>query len=348
MDPHISSHSSPYSWDMQLWSMPFFPLFQFVSDRLAQSKLYVIFIISGDRPFCIPAWPISRTARSKVIRIIRESCHKFSNIPSWLAQLAYRSTDIDATALLKTQPSHAYLTRRSIIQHETIFSGEGLTLLTVDHIYTFKRCLLSLSDTAENAPDAKVMTASCVRLLRRINATYTGVKLSKSYLDRAYGIELRHFIFKRIHKAYIDSFGEPGIQDLASTVEDETPCLPELESPMNPARMDFSHITTKVVPCPEATNVEPSEAWDYDIWPLAGESLVDHVTYPKVPILTKPPVFHSSMPSPSVSSEITTTICSRCLRTLETPPVAQKSEMTEFLSPEWESFRRIGLGILTS
>ncbi|KAI4183006.1 MAG: hypothetical protein L6R41_005670 [Letrouitia leprolyta] len=328
--------------------MPFFPLFQFISDRLAQSKLYVVFIISGDKPFCIPAWPISRAARSKVIRIVRESCHKFTQLPSWLAHLAYRSTDTDATALLKTHPSHAYLTRRSIIQHETIFSGEGLTLLTVDHIYTFKRCLLSLPETAESSPHYKVMLASCTRLLRRINTTYTGVKLSKSYLERAHGIELRRSAFQRVHEAYLDSFGEPGIHDLSSSVEDGTPCLPELESPMNPAPMDFSNTTTKIMPCTHTKTTELSDAWDSEEWPLTSDVAVDRVTYPKVPTLTKPPVLHSPMPSPSGSSEIITTICSRCLRTLETAHVAQTPEMTEFLSPEWENFRRIGLGILTS
>ncbi|KAL8992073.1 MAG: hypothetical protein Q9188_007663 [Gyalolechia gomerana] len=294
----------------------------------------------------------------------------FPNLPSWLALIASGSKNIHATALLEARPLHAHLIRRSLIQREIIFSGEGLTLLTIDHIYTFKKSLLTLSDTYEFDSDYRFLMASCTRLLRRINTTYTGVRLSKSYLERAYGTDLRHSVLQKVHKAYLDSFGEPGVQDLAWMVEDESPCLPELESPclpelespclpelespMNQAPMDIIPAvdarTTAAVTAPftQTTDMESSEVWDADMWSPNSDLGVDRVTYPKVPALTKPPDVYPSLSRPSDCDEIATTICSRCLINLEAEDLARGHETTMFLSPEWEDFRRIGLGILKS
>ncbi|KAL8717309.1 MAG: hypothetical protein Q9225_005441 [Loekoesia sp. 1 TL-2023] len=330
--------------------MPHFPCLQFISDKLAHSKLYVIFILSSNEPFYIPAWPISRAIRSTVIKIFRKACQRFPTAPVWVSQIAYSSVDRDASALLEARPSDSYLIRRSLIQHETIFSGEGLTLLTVDHIYTFKKCLLTLSDTDSLYTDRKSHITSCTQLLRRINATYTGVKLSKSYLKRAYGIGIRQEALQEVHKAYTESFGEPGIQDVAVTVDSETPCLPELESPMDQVPMDrilALYARTESAPYMQTTDTEPGEAWDSDMWSPCNDLSSGSVTYPKVPALTKLPD-SSSTSRPSSLREIVTTICSRCLVNLEAQDAASKQEMTMFLSPEWENFRRIGLGILRS
>lgn len=351
MERDLISHFSPYSWDIQLSSMPHFPCLQFISGKLAQSKLYIIFILSSNEPFCIPAWPISRVIHSTVIKIFRKACERFPTAPTWVCHIAYGSADRNASALLEARPSVSYLIRRSLIQQETIFSGEGLTLLTVDHVYTFKKCLLTLSDTTDSLyTDHKSHITSCTRLLRRINTTYTGVKLSRSYLKRAYGIGIRQEALQEVHKAYLESFGEPGIQDLAVTVDSETPCLPELESPMDPVPMDrilAIYARTERAPYIQTTDTEPSEAWDSDMRSPCNGSSFGSVTYPKVPALTKLPDL-SSTSRPSSPREIVTTICSRCLVNLETQDAAREQEMTMFLSPEWENFRRIGLGILRS
>ncbi|KAL9023736.1 MAG: hypothetical protein Q9196_007010 [Gyalolechia fulgens] len=196
--------------------------------------------------------------------------------------------------------------------------------------------------------------ASCTQLLRRINTTYTRVKLSISYLERAYGIDLRHSVLRQVHKAYLDSFGEPGIHDLASLVEDKTPCLPELGSPMNQAPMDVNPavdaitIAAAIVPFTQTTHMGSSEAWDPDRWSSYSDLDVGHVPYPKVPAVAKPPDIYPSISRPFDGGEIAPTICSRCLMNLEAVNVAQEHEITMFLSPEWEDFRRVGLGILKS
>lgn len=329
---------------MQLSSMPCFPCFQFISQRLAQCKLYVVLILSGNEPSLIPAWPISKGAQSKVVRIFRKACELFPTAPEWVTRIASMSAGRQALSQLEARPSDAYLIRRSLIQHEIIFSGEGLTLLNVDHIWTFKHHLVSLSETASLSRDYKSLMNSCVHLLRRINNTYKGIELSESYLIRAYGIALEQSTLKEVCKAYHEAFGEPGVQGLSTEAECEIPQLPELESPTARQPAEFPPLldaTNKVAKLPTPTaNTASGDVDNIDLWSLCDDLDFD-VSYPKVPASSYP----SASPQQSLSS-ITTTICSRCLVEIgaQNTPCAQ--EMTMLMSPEWEDFRRIGLGIM--
>ncbi|KAL8984090.1 MAG: hypothetical protein Q9205_001866, partial [Flavoplaca limonia] len=74
---------------------------------------------------------------------------------------------------------------------------------------------------------------SCVHLLRRINNTYKGVKLSQTYLERAYGTVLHHSTLREVCKAYDRSFGQTGVRGISVEAEIEIPQLPELESPID-------------------------------------------------------------------------------------------------------------------
>lgn len=365
MDRSLLCQSSPFSWDMQLLSMPYFPCFHFISRKLAQSKLYVIIILLDSGCSYVPAWPISRAAHSKLIRICRRACEIFSTVPQWVAQLASCSSDRSKLGRLEARPSDAYLIRRSLIQHEVIFSGEGMTLLTVDHIYTFKQCLSALSEPKLFAAGHKRRTASCVQLLRRINNTYTGVRVSKSYLERAHDTPLDLSALEKVHEVYLRDFREPGIQGLTTDSEDSISRLPELESPTErqprlpelesptewqPADllsgMQDTRATAAELQAPERMGeMTWSEAWDSLIWSPCSDKTAD-VTYPKVPTLTPVPGFPSPISTPPNLSELTTAVCSRCLVSIETQEASCKQEMTMFLSPEWEDFRRIGLGIL--
>lgn len=351
MDQDLLRQTSLLSWDMQRSSVPHFPCFQFISDRLGQSKVYVTFVLMGNEPFCIPAWPISRATHSKVIRTFRKACEIFPTVPQWVARVATSSADRSKIGGLKVQTSDAYLIRRSLIQHEIIFSGEGMTMLTADHIYTFKRCLSALSDHDLPATVHKRCIMSCVHLLRRINTTYTGVKLSKSYLERAYDMHLETSALKEVHQMYLGHFCESGIQDMTVGSDNELPRLPELESPTEQRAanllptIDMEAPATDLRTYEPAMSTEPSEAWESDIWSPCRELTVD-VTYPRVPALTKLPDFPSPVSTPPSLSGLTTTICSRCLVGIEKQEIICKQKMTTFLSPEWEDFRRIGLGIL--
>lgn len=354
MEHNFLGHTSPFSWDMQLSSMAHFPCFHFISDSLAQSKLYVIFILLDNEPFCIPAWPISRAAHFKLLRILRKAFETFPTVPKWVAHLASRCIDWSKLKRLEARPSDSYLIKRSLTQREIIYSGEGLSLLTVDHIYTFKRCLNALSVPRLPTAGHKRRVASCVHLLRRINKIYKGVKLSRAYLERAHDMQLQCSGLEEVHQAYFRDFHEPGVQGMHLEWDDEIPRLPELESPsiQRPADNILSELDTRS-PAVELQAYErkvdaaPNEAWESGLWSPCSE-LAAGVTYPRVPTLTKQPGFSPAVSTPPSFGDLTTTICSRCLVDLEATEAAGRQELSMFLSPEWEDFRRIGLGILKS
>ncbi|KAG0647570.1 hypothetical protein D0Z07_6586 [Hyphodiscus hymeniophilus] len=73
------------------------------------------------------------------------------------------------------------LIRRSIAQNSILFSSEGLTLLALDHVYTFKCHLHTYSRTLSRND----LTAA-VDELRRLVLAQCGRRISKGYLMRAY------------------------------------------------------------------------------------------------------------------------------------------------------------------
>ncbi|KAL8686292.1 MAG: hypothetical protein Q9224_005491 [Gallowayella concinna] len=216
---------------------------------------------------------------------------------------------------------------------------------------------------------------SCIRLLRHINNTYKGVKLSKSYLERAYDIDLPHLTLREVCKAYSRQFGETGVREVSLEADFETPQLPELESPTDAralcylpelesptdlpelesptspeirnfhSRLD-ARTNAAAPPCVPDVETPYSEFFDIDMG-SPSDYLNIGTTYPKVvPTLTRtsetPPILSSQ---PSFDS-ITTTICSRCLITIQPQNTDCRQEMTMLMGSEWEDFRRIGLGIV--
>ncbi|KAL8775332.1 MAG: hypothetical protein Q9209_000339 [Squamulea sp. 1 TL-2023] len=307
---------------------------------------------------------MSRAAESRVIRIFRTACDLFPNIPDWVAHIAFRSASRNALDRLEARPSDAYLVRRSLIQHEIIFSCEGLTLLSADHIHTFKHQLSFLSDMSTFNKDYTNRIDSCVQLLRRINNTYRGVKLSKSYLDRAYAIGFRHSTLREVCKAYTRTFEETGVREVSLAADTVIPLLPELESPSDgpssylPAELEsptsrrFTGVRSaldartrpaETVCVPDHENSDDEDC-DIDMGSPC-DCLNIGVTYPKIPPLTKLSGL-TPLSTQSSSDTITTIICSRCLANMQPQEVNCGQEMQMLMGPEWEDFRRIGLGIL--
>ncbi|KAH6662861.1 hypothetical protein B0J14DRAFT_610062 [Halenospora varia] len=78
-------------------------------------------------------------------------------------------------------PLTSDLIKRSLQQNEIIFSSEGLTLLSLDHVYTFKNLLHTYSRTLSVSD----LTAA-VDELRRLVLAQQGRKITRTYLMRAY------------------------------------------------------------------------------------------------------------------------------------------------------------------
>ncbi|KUJ19033.1 uncharacterized protein LY89DRAFT_612453 [Mollisia scopiformis] len=95
------------------------------------------------------------------------------------------------------------LIRRSLIQNEVIFSSEGLTLLSLDHVYTFKSQLHTYSRSL--APSD---LTCAVDELRRLVLAQGGRRVTKGYLMRAYdwlGISLSALV--DVNEGYKFAYG---------------------------------------------------------------------------------------------------------------------------------------------
>jgi len=110
----------------------------------------------------------------KVLRSSIQKAEKKFNIGSgWLSSQPL-TTEI-------TCPNTNELIRRSLVQNNVVFSSEGLTLLSLDHVYSFK-CLLHTYSRSRAASD---LTAA-VDELRSLVLNNNGRKITKTYLTRTY------------------------------------------------------------------------------------------------------------------------------------------------------------------
>ena len=211
-----------FHWDLRTTCKPMLPAFQYISHKLYQRELSVALIISDHEPYVIPVWPLPRKSQLLLAKIVRKACKKFSLQPSWLTALASISNKYLPKIFEAYQPD-AYIVRRSIVQNEIIFSDEGLTLLSMDNIYTFKQLLRTLSkpDWVENSRD--VCLSSCVHLLRRINEVYTDPKLSKGYLARVYKeVDFMQEAYEEVASAISTNYCTASIRDVTTLEPDYT------------------------------------------------------------------------------------------------------------------------------
>ncbi|CAF9934160.1 MAG: hypothetical protein ALECFALPRED_005875 [Alectoria fallacina] len=211
-----------FHWDLQRTSRPMLPAFQYISHKLCQRELSVALIISDHEPYVIPVWPLPRRSQLILAKIIRKACRKFLLEPSWLTAVASLSNKCLPKIFEAYQPD-SYIVRRSIVQNDIVYSDEGLTLLSMDNIYTFKQllCTLSKPDWVANARD--VCLSSCVHLLKRIHEVYTDPKLSRGYLARVYKeIEFKQVAFEEVTSAFSTNYCTASIRDVTMLEPDYT------------------------------------------------------------------------------------------------------------------------------
>lgn len=248
------SQDSPFHhWDTQATFIPMFPALRYISRKLVARKLYIALIVTDYGQNIMPAWPIPRSAQNMFTRIVIKACQKFRFGASWMNALAStagkRGCSKNFFDINRFDP---YLIHRSLIQHEVIFGSEGLTLLSVDHIYTFKHFVSVLSRINWVPLSRVVCLTACIELLHRINNVYTGQKPLKGYFTRTYkDIDINEGTLDEICREYqakygskLDSQGaEPPPKDVdapelnsipprtdSPTVADEAP-VPRTKSP---------------------------------------------------------------------------------------------------------------------
>lgn len=199
------SQGSPFHhWDTQATFIPMFPALRYISRKLIARKLYIALIVTDYGQNVMPAWPIPRSSQIIFTKIVTKACQKFRFGASWMNALAstagkrgYSKNFFDITRF------DPYLIHRSLIQHEVVFGSEGLTLLSVDHIYTFKHFVGVLSRINWVPLSRVVCLTACIELLHRINSVYTGQKPLKGYFLRIYkDIEINVDTLDEICKEY--------------------------------------------------------------------------------------------------------------------------------------------------
>lgn len=167
-------------------------------------------------------WPLPRKTQLFLAKVIRKACKKFAIEPCFMTALA-SVPNRDLPKVFEAYRPDCYIVRRSIVQNEVIFSGEGLTLLSIDNIYTFKQllCTLSKRDWVANARD--VCLSSCVHLLHRINEVYTNPKLSRGYLARVYKeVEFKQKEFDEVTSDHNGNYCTASIKDVTTLEPDYT------------------------------------------------------------------------------------------------------------------------------
>ena len=198
------------------------PALQYISHKLTERELSVALIVSDHEPYVIPVWPLPKKSQLILAKIIRKACSKYKLEPSWLTALASFSNKCLPKVFDAHRPDD-YIVRRSIVQNEVVFSEEGLTLLSIDHIYTFKQLLLTLSknDWVPHARD--VCLSSCVHILNHINEVYTDPKVSKGYLASVYKeVDFKQEEYEEVCSAHSANYCLASIKDVTTVEPDYT------------------------------------------------------------------------------------------------------------------------------
>lgn len=256
-----------FHWDLQTTCKPMLPAFQYISHKLCQRELSVALIISDHEPYVIPVWPLPRKSQLILAKIIRKACKKFSLRPSWLTAVA-SVCNKNLPQVFEAYKPDSYIVRRSIVQNDIIFSDEGLTLLSMDNIYTFKQLLCTLSKPDWVANSREVCLSSCLHLLQRINEVYTDPKLSRGYLARVYNeVEFKDEAFEEVTSAFSTNYCTASIRDVTMLEPDYTA--------LTGIALDWESDDEGVAAeLPDtSTNPDPSSTSDHIISPIAAVDL---------------------------------------------------------------------------
>lgn len=101
--------------------------------------------------------------------------------------------------------------RQSLQQNDIVFSNEGLTLLGIDKIYTFKLATAAYM-RADGHEERASTLAAAVNELRLLVLTQKGRRISASYLQRSYpAIEISETRLRMINNAYKSEYKSDGV-----------------------------------------------------------------------------------------------------------------------------------------
>lgn len=218
-----TSSDPPFHWDLPATHQSILPLLCYIAGRLVRHDLHIALIISENSPFVIPVWPLPRKTQSLLVKIVRKGCEKYGFSSNWMTALAALDSKQEYPSVFKAYGPDSYLVQRSLLQREMVFAAEGLTLLSIDHIYTLKQHLCALAKKEWFAPSRDDCVESCVQLLHRINSIHRQTRFSKGYIARVYqDIPLQEMALDEVMIEYDATFCTASLRDITSDLEFQT------------------------------------------------------------------------------------------------------------------------------
>jgi hypothetical protein len=207
-----------FPWNLTAACRPLLTTFNYLSTKLSQQGIHLAFVVTNSRPEIIPAWPIDLHTQHFLAKLIQRADVKYSIEFCWMRALKELCKPVEPSESFEKHRAITYLIHRSLLQRDIIFSGDGLTVVAVDCIYTFKTLISELASETTIPLFRDDCKESCVELLKHVNSIYKDVVLSKSYLRRAYThINLRDDILEEVCEAYHAKYGADGAIDVPSS-----------------------------------------------------------------------------------------------------------------------------------
>ncbi|PWY68592.1 hypothetical protein BO70DRAFT_365974 [Aspergillus heteromorphus CBS 117.55] len=207
----ISSPLSPtFNFDSETLTPSILPALEYISLKLEQKMMHVTLLVGRGKPYptgkpsdliVIPITPLDATAWRIMYRTVAKGASKFSLGQSWTDALNRSQYERQA---------HDYLIQQSIMQNEVIFSREGLTLLNLDRIYTFKRRLCILSQRGTFPEESYI--SSCAQLLHRTIQDFHGRPFSRAFFHRVYEqLNVPDDLLTRVATSFQKEYKQEGI-----------------------------------------------------------------------------------------------------------------------------------------
>ncbi|KAL2005437.1 hypothetical protein VTN00DRAFT_2648 [Thermoascus crustaceus] len=211
----ISPPLSPnFNFDADTLTPSVLPALEYISTKLQQRMMHVTLMAGRGKPLptgqssqgsdliIIPITPLDPQSWRTFCRIVEKGIRKFSLGQGWTDALS--RSQYERTA-------NEYLVQQSILQNDILFGQEGLTVLNIDRIYTFKRRLCVLSHGNTRIPEDAYIS-SCVHLLRQTILDFQGRPFSKAFFHRVYEqLDVRDDLLVKVANAYKAKYGQDGI-----------------------------------------------------------------------------------------------------------------------------------------
>ncbi|KAJ5473728.1 hypothetical protein N7475_003294 [Penicillium sp. IBT 31633x] len=270
----ISPPLSPeFSFDSETVTPSLLPALEYISIKLQQRMMHVTLLVGRGKPYptgqpsdlmIIPIHPIESQAWRVLERAIAKASRKFSLGPSWTEALGRSQYERQA---------NDHLVKQSILQNEVVFSQEGLTLLNMDRIYTFKRRMCILSTRPFSRNDEQSMS-SCIRLLHRIVGDFSGRPFTKAFFHRVYEqlditdeqLNAVAIAYKNVHnqdaiilaiQAKVQPSMQPKVEPVQPKAAIEVPIKAPIEVSIKPPVKVQAIVQPKAQPKAERTIVKP-------------------------------------------------------------------------------------------